>query len=247
MKSPSFHDIEQLCAYLDGELTESKRERLEKRIHSDPALAAKLDEICATCELLHSLPKRRAPRNFSLTPRMARIRPPVPRLVPVFSWASAVAMLLFIFTLGTSLVGRISFGTAAPMMAAAPSSLNGGQSAAATQAPAMAAPAMAAPATAAPAIAAPVTMTPTAPAPLRITGKTAQKTPTAEAFVLSVPEPTETTITNDIQPPSTLKAGQKPINLWLIIWPALGVLLGILALLIRWLNQLAFQRKNRRR
>ena len=243
MRSPSFRDMKNLSAYLDGQISPAERTRLEKRLKSDAILAAALQELRQTRALLRRTPQRRAPRNFTLSPRMAGIRPPVPRLVPVFSWASAVAMLLFIFTLGTSLIGQLSFGAAAPapMLAAAPSGIGGGPSAAGTMAPVLAAPA-----TAAPAIPAPATTTPTAPKPLRATAKTAQATPTPEALVMSAPEANPPAATNSTQPPSALKAQHKPINLWLVIWPGLGVLLGILALLIRWLNQLAFQRKNRR-
>jgi anti-sigma factor RsiW len=235
MNSLSFRDIEQLCAYLDEELSESERKRLEKRIHSEPALAAKLDEICETCKLLRSLPKRRAPRNFTLTPRTAGIRAPVPRLVPVFSWSSAVAMLLFIFTLGAGLLRQVSIGSTAPMLAAAPSGMGGGP----TEAPAMAAPATAAPATAAPAIA--------APALPRATDQAVQETPNAEVSVMSVPQATPPAAAKEFQPPATSKDQQKTFNPWLVIWAGLGVLLAILALLLWALNQLAFRRKNRPR
>jgi anti-sigma factor RsiW len=231
MTSPSIRDMEDLSAYLDGQISQSERTRLEKRIQADPVLAAALQELRQTRALLRRTPQRRAPRNFTLTAKMAGIRAPVPRLVPVFSWASAVAMLLFIFTLGASLVGRLSIGTAAPMLAAAPSGIGGGPPAAATQAPVMAAPAVTAP---------------PAPAPLRKSDQTAQETPTAEAFVMSAPEATPPASISGIQAPSALKAQQKTVNPWLVIWPGLGVLLGILALLVWWLNQRAFQRKNRR-
>jgi anti-sigma factor RsiW len=230
MNSISFRDIEQLCAYLDGELSESERTRLEKRIHSEPALAAKLDEICATCELLHSLPMKRAPRNFTLTPRMAGIRAPVPRLVPVFSWASAVAMLLFIFTLGTSLFRQLSTGATVPMLAAAPGGMGGGP----TEAPLMAAPALAAPATATPALP-------------RASDQAVQETPNAEAFSIPVPQATPPPAAKESQPPATMKTQPKTINPWLALWAGMGVLLAILALLLWGLNQLAFRRKNRKR
>jgi anti-sigma factor RsiW len=228
MTSPSFRDMEILSEYLDGQLSPSERTRLEKRIQMDQTLAAALKELRLTRGLLRRMPQRRAPRNFTLTARMAGIRPPVPRLVPVFSWASAVAMVLFIFTLGTSLVGRLSFGAAAPRLAAAPGGFGGGPAAAATMAPANAAPA---------------TME---PAPLRTIDQAVQETPTTEAFAKSVPETTPPTAAQEIQPPSALKAPQKTFNPWLFIWPGLGVLLGILALLVWGLNQRAFQRKNRR-
>jgi anti-sigma factor RsiW len=227
MKSPSFRDMEAISAYLDGHISPSERTHLEKRIQSDSAIAIALQELRQTRALLRRTPQRRAPRNFTLTPRMSGIWPPVPRLVPVFSWASAVAMLLFIFTLGTSLIGRLSFGTAAPMLAAAPSGGFGGGP-----------PAAAAPATAAP-------LAP-APAPLRKSDQTMQTTPTAEAFVMSVPEGTPTAPAQNIAPSPAPEAQQKTTIPWLFVWPGLAVLLGILALLIRWLNQLAFKRKNRR-
>jgi anti-sigma factor RsiW len=237
MTSPSLRDIETLSAYLDGQVSPSERTHLEKRLLMSAELAEALQELRQTRALLRLTPQRRAPRNFRLTPRMAGIRPPVPRLVPVFTWASAMAMLLFIFTLGTSLVGRLSFGAAAPMLAAAPSAgIGGGPPAAATQAPVLAAPATAAPATTAPALA--------APAPLRITDQTVQETPTAEAFGKSAAQATQPAAEHALQPPSAQNTQQKPPNHWLFIWPGVGVLLGILALLAQWINQRSFQQKN---
>ena len=61
---------------------------------------------------------------------------------------------------------------------------------------------------------------------------------------MSVPEATQPGTTGELQPPLAAKEMQKPLNPWLLIWPGLGVLLGVLAMLIWWLNQRAFQRKN---
>jgi anti-sigma factor RsiW len=237
MKSISFRDIEKLSAYLDGQLSPSESTRLEKTIRSDENLAAALKDLRHTRALLQRTPRRRAPRNFTLTPKMAGIRAPIPRLVPVFSWASAVAMLLFIFTLGTSLIGQLSFGATAPMLAAAPSSgLGGGPPAAAT----MMAPANAAPATAAPAAPAPATAAPV----LKATDQSVQGTATPEAYALSVPEATPPGTLRVLPPQAAAKTQPKPLNLWLVVWPGAGLLLGAFALLLRWLNQRAFQRKN---
>jgi anti-sigma factor RsiW len=235
MKSLSFRDIEKLSAYLDGQLSPSDRTRLEKTIQSDENLAAALKDLRHTRALLQRTPRRRAPRNFTLTPKMAGIRAPVPRLVPVFSWASAVAMLLFIFTLGTSLIGQLSLGTAAPMLAAAPSGLGGGPPAAVTAAPAAPAPALPAPATAAPATAAPV---------FKATDQSVQGTATPEAYALSVPGATPPGTLRVLPPQVAAKTQPKSLNPWLVVWPGVGLLLGALALLLRWLNQRAFQRKN---
>ena len=82
MTTPSSRDLEQLSAYLDGQLSQSSRTRLETRIQSDPALASALEELRQTRAFLRRTPQRRAPRNFTLTPGMAGIRPPVPRAGP---------------------------------------------------------------------------------------------------------------------------------------------------------------------
>lgn len=224
MTSPSFSDLKRLSAFLDGQVSARERIRLEKRIKADVGLAAALEELRQTRNLLKRTPKRRAPRNFTLTAKMAGIRPPVPRVVPVLSWASAVAMLSFVLILGSTLIGKLSFGPAAPMLAAAPSSVESG----------------AVPATAAPALAVP----PTAPPSLLRSDQQATPTPALQAFSMPVPEATQPAASNANQPPASLKAQGKPINPWFFILPGLAVFLLVLALLVRFLNRLAFQRKN---
>jgi anti-sigma factor RsiW len=250
MTTPSSRDLELLSAYLDGQLSPSSRTRLEIRIQSDPALAGALEELRQTRAFLRHTPHRRAPRNFTLTPRMAGIRPPVPRLVPVLSWASAAAMLLFIFSLGAGFIGQLSFGMAANS-AALPKAAGGVPQAAATMAPVVAASAPMAPAaTAPPATAAPATVSPALTVPLiRSTtppaaDQTVLPTPTEAISVMAVEQATSPAVGLAAQPPSALKALRSPVNLWLLIWAGLTVILAALAALILWLNKRAFQRKN---
>ena len=278
MTPPTSRDLEQLSAYLDGQLPQSDRSRLELQIRSNPALAGALEDLRQTRALLRRTPRRRAPRNFTLTPKMAGIRPPVPRLVPMLSWASAVAAVFFIFTLGAGLVGQLSFGAAATS-AAAPYGSGAGPFAAAAPAPATAAPATmapvlaapapmlpatSAPATQAPAFAAPVTLTTATPAPATLVpapnlplarpsnpppagaGQTVLPTPTVEPSIMSVEQATPPAVARAVQLPPAQKAGPRPVNLWLFIWPGLAVTLAALAVLLLWLNKRAFQRKNRR-
>jgi hypothetical protein len=73
-----------------------------------------------------------------------------------------------------------------------------------------------------------------------------QGTPTAEISAMSAPVATPPAVDQNIQTASAMKVQQKTLNPWLVIWPGLGVLLGILALLLLWLNQSTFKRKNRR-
>jgi len=235
MKKLSFRVVEQLSAYLDGQLSQAERARLEARLRADPELAAALDDLRRTRSLLHRSPQRRAPRNFTLTPKMAGLKPPLPPLVPALSWASAVAVLLFFLTLGSSLLGGLSFGAASPRLSAAPAAQAdnsqpryglGGGAPAATQAPAMAAPATEAPATEAPVL------------------ETALATATPEISGLQAPEAATQPVNPPPESPPAPKAQPRPIHAWPFVWLGLGVLLIAAALLIRRANQRAFLRKN---
>jgi hypothetical protein len=215
MTKPSFRDVEQLSASLDGQLSKADKTRLEARFQSDPALATVLADLHQARAILRRTPKRRLPRNFTLTPKMAGIKPPVPRMVPALSWASAVAMLVFVSTLGMNLLGQLSFGASSPMLAAAPMTNEGfgrGGGPADTQAPGL---------------------------------DTLQNTPTPETLVMTVPESTPAGGTNLVVPPTTSaeKATTRPVNIWPTIWLGLAVVLIAAAILIRRASILAFRRK----
>jgi len=101
-QTPSFRDVEKLSAYLDGQLKPSESARLESRLQTDPELASVLKELRQARSLLRQLPQRRAPRNFTLTPKMVGQKPPLPRTYPVFRFATLVATLLLFFTFATN-------------------------------------------------------------------------------------------------------------------------------------------------
>ncbi len=94
----SFRDVELLSAYLDGQLSPSDSARLESRLSSDASLRAAVDDLRAARGLLRQLPQRRTPRNFTLTPKMAGIKPPEPRAYPTLRFATVLATLLFVAT-----------------------------------------------------------------------------------------------------------------------------------------------------
>jgi len=98
----SFRDIEKLSAYLDGELKPSEIARLETRLQSEPELASVLKDLRQARGILRQLPQRRAPRNFTLTPKMVGLKPPMPRTYPVFRFATVLATLLLFFTFATN-------------------------------------------------------------------------------------------------------------------------------------------------
>ncbi len=144
-------DLELLSSYLDGQLTPSASARLESRLKSDGRLASTLDDLRAARTLLRQLPKRRAPRNFTLTRKMVGLNPPLPRSYPAFRFATVVATLLFFFTFGVNalapqLAQMSPFGTgggAPEIFSAAPAATEAPafeQAEAATEAPATEAP-----------------------------------------------------------------------------------------------------------
>jgi anti-sigma factor RsiW len=102
MKIPTFHDVEQISALLDGKLSQAESTRLESRLRADPSLQALREELSETRGLLRRIPKRKAPRNFTLTPRMAGVKPPVPRAFPALRFATVLATFLLVFSVATN-------------------------------------------------------------------------------------------------------------------------------------------------
>ena len=102
-KPLSSRDLENLSAYLDAQMTPNERRRLEEQLSGSPALQTALNELRQTRQMLRSLPRLKAPRNFTLKPEMVQAR-----RRPLFSWgafsfsaASALAaLLLFVFFIG---------------------------------------------------------------------------------------------------------------------------------------------------
>ncbi len=100
--NPSFREIESLSAYLDGQLKPSEAANLESRLAANPELRAVLEGLRQSRSVIRQLPQRRAPRNFTLTPKMVGMKPPLPRSYPVFRFATAVATLLLFLSFATN-------------------------------------------------------------------------------------------------------------------------------------------------
>ncbi|MFZ5819594.1 MAG: anti-sigma factor family protein [Chloroflexota bacterium] len=114
MTTPSFRDVEQLSAYLDGQLDQGDAARLETRLETDPQLASVFEALRQSRAILRQLPQRRAPRNFTLTPRMIGQNPPLPRAYPFFRLSTALAAVLLLFTFAINAIGPIPLGAMAP-------------------------------------------------------------------------------------------------------------------------------------
>jgi anti-sigma factor RsiW len=104
-KSDSFspRDIERLSAYLDGDLPPQQVEALEARLRSEAELRRRLEELRHTIAQLRDMPPVRAPRNFTLTPEMAGLKPRRPPLFSFFRFASAVAAVALVVVIGLDL------------------------------------------------------------------------------------------------------------------------------------------------
>lgn len=96
----SSRDLELLSAYLDRQLNSVEQRRLEERMRLNPGLQNAFDELRRTRAMLRSLPKVRAPRNFTLTPAMlpARRRQMLWGLPLNWNFASALRSLLKVRT-----------------------------------------------------------------------------------------------------------------------------------------------------
>ena len=96
-------DLELLSAYLDKQLNQVDNSRLENRLRNDPALQVELESLLQTLTMLRSLPHRRAPHNFTLSPVMVGARPK-PVFQPAFGVVSALAVVLLIFVVISDLL-----------------------------------------------------------------------------------------------------------------------------------------------
>lgn len=111
-------DLELLSAYLDQQLDARARAGVEARLKAEAELRAVYEELRQTRLMLRSLPRVRAPRNFTLIPEQvsqARVREPARRQVfPVFQFASALASLLLMIVLVGDYLSLRALPTSAP-------------------------------------------------------------------------------------------------------------------------------------
>ncbi len=238
MTNLSFRDLEHLSAYLDGQLAQAERTCLDTRLAADPNLSAALDELRAARAILRRTPPRRAPRNFTLTPKMAGIRPPVPRAVPVFRFASAITTLVLFLSFAGNLLG--SFTMAAAPKAAESPGLGGGYGGGPAENVSVPAPASAED----------MAPTPTAQA-LALMAPQATLQPEATAAGLE----TARTLEQPVEQPPETRLGDTPAALeaektFTLSPPQIALLvlavgLGGAAFLVRWLNERAFHRRGR--
>ncbi len=110
-KSEAERRDELLSAYLDGELGERERERVEARLSEDADLREELQALSYVATVVRELPRVSAPRNFilseSMVSRQATAPAPKPRrawAAPLLTAATAVSSLLFAVVLAGQLI-----------------------------------------------------------------------------------------------------------------------------------------------
>ena len=104
-------DWETLSAYLDDQLSAPERNELENRLGNIPELNQGFEELRSTRMVLRSLPKLRAPRNFTLTPSMAGQRMGASLtsgIYPLLRLAATLATLFFIIVTAGGLALRFT-------------------------------------------------------------------------------------------------------------------------------------------
>ena len=95
----STREWETLSAYLDEKLSPQEKAVLEKRLEENLELQVSLEDLRRTRSLLRIQPRMRAPRNFTLNPEMAGLRPgmrSLPSAYPVLRLASVLATIFFV-------------------------------------------------------------------------------------------------------------------------------------------------------
>lgn len=123
-----------LSAYLDGQVSPGERSQIEKKLASEAAFRQAIEELRHTRTVIRSMPRRRAPRNFTLTPEMVTIRRRQ-GWFPVLRFSSAFAAIASVVLFALQLLPGVINGRAIPAAAPAAMEFTGAQEPAGTEPP----------------------------------------------------------------------------------------------------------------
>jgi anti-sigma factor RsiW len=109
---------------MDGQLSEADKNRLERRLKTEPALRETLAGLRATVRAMRSLPQVKVPRNFVLDPKVYSAQRPARAsggFYGILRFGTAVATALFVVSLAGDFLTRSGRQfLAAPQPAEAP-------------------------------------------------------------------------------------------------------------------------------
>jgi anti-sigma factor RsiW len=91
-------DWQNLSNYLDSQLSPDAQKRLEADLLGRPELKQALEDLRFTRLMLKSLPRQRAPKNFTLSASILPQRAPRFPFIPAFSLASALCTILLLLS-----------------------------------------------------------------------------------------------------------------------------------------------------
>lgn len=91
----SKRDWVQLSAYVDGELNQREKVKLENRIEENPVFQAALEDLKQAKDVLAHTPRVPVPRNFTL--RRSQVESQQRRVIPAQGYRLAAAVLSFLF------------------------------------------------------------------------------------------------------------------------------------------------------
>jgi hypothetical protein len=95
-------ELEQLSAYIDGELNQREAQKLEARLAREPGLHRALDELQIVARSMRALPQAKLPRSFTLSPEMVGV-PHKRGSYPLLRLATALAAFVFVVVVGVDL------------------------------------------------------------------------------------------------------------------------------------------------
>jgi hypothetical protein len=106
-------DLEALSAYLDSALSGDDRQALEARLIREPDLRLVLENLRKTKQLVRRLPHVRAPRNYTLTPEMVKVRRKRRTLGLTLRLATSLAAIVLVMLVSFELL--VGWGPATPL------------------------------------------------------------------------------------------------------------------------------------
>lgn len=98
-------DWQLLSAYLDNQLSDREKRQVDERLQTDLECRQTLDSLRRTSILLHSLPVRRVPRNFTLSAQSLP-KKLIPSFLGVLRYSSAAAALLLVAAFALDIMQR---------------------------------------------------------------------------------------------------------------------------------------------
>lgn len=97
--------LQKISAYLDDALSPSEKRKLEVRLSRNPKLREQYEKLRRIKIILGQLPRLRAPRRYTLTPEMVKVRRPRPKpFITSLRLATALSAVLLVVLVGLQFI-----------------------------------------------------------------------------------------------------------------------------------------------